>query len=78
MCDPVTLLMAKAHQNRLLKEAKEAKEIGMLKAARTARPRLQERLFVRLGNFLISAGMRLQERCQPVMYPGPETHQPGC
>jgi hypothetical protein len=39
-----------------------------------ANPRLHERLFARLGDLLVSAGSRLQERYEPAMVPGPRAH----
>ena len=68
MLDPTMLAMlAKEYQNRMLEEAKRYR---MLKATRAARPRLQQRLLMRFGDFLISAGLRLKERYKPAMCPG--------
>ena len=76
MFNPTMLLMiSKVHQNSLLEEAKKNQ---MLKATRSAKPRLQERLCVRIGDFLISAGLRLKQRYKPAMCPGPEAYQSGC
>ena len=75
MFNPMMLSIAKERQKELLEEAKKYR---MLKAARAARPRLQERLCVRVGDFLISAGLRLKERYKPEMRPDLEAYQSGC
>ena len=77
MLDPMRLaiIIVKEHQNNMLEEAKKYR---MLKAARAASPRLQERLFVRVGDFLISAGLRLKERYKPEMCPELEAYQSSC
>lgn len=71
----VLSMIAKEHQNNMLEEVKKNQ---MLKATRPAEPRLQERLCVRIGDFLISAGLRLKERYTPAICPGPEAYQSGC
>ena len=68
-------MIAKEHQHNMLEEAKKYR---VLKDARAARPRLQEYLFVRVGDFLISTGLRLKERYEPVVCPGPEAYRSGC
>ena len=76
MLNPTVLArMVKEHQDSMLEEAKKNR---ILKAARAARPRLQERLFVRVGDFLISAGLRLKEQYEPEMCSCPEAYQSGC
>ena len=67
--------IAKEHQHNMLEEAKKYR---MLKAARAARPRLQEYFFVRIGDFLISVGLRLKGRYEPAMCSGPEAYRSGC
>jgi hypothetical protein len=68
-------IIAKEHQKDMLEEVKKCR---MLKALRAKRPRLQERLLVRVGDFLISAGLRLKERYQSEMCPELEAYQSGC
>lgn len=74
MFDPTTLAMiiVKEHQKNMLEETKKYR---MLKAARATRPRFQERLFMRVGDFLIYAGLRLKERYKPAMCSGPGAYQ---
>ena len=72
---PTTLSMSKAYQNILLEEAKTN---GILKTSRTMRPRLQERLFMRVGDLLISAGLRLQGRFELATLPCSKVYQSGC
>ena len=68
-------VIAKERQKDMLEETKRYR---MLKAFRAGRPRLQERLSVRVGDFLISAGLRLKERYQPEMCPELEAYRSGC
>jgi hypothetical protein len=68
-------MLVKERQDNLLKEVKKSRG---LKSARTARPGLQERLFTRVGDCLISAGLRLQARYQPATYPGTKACQSDC
>jgi hypothetical protein len=71
----VLSMIAKEHQNNMLEEVKKNQ---MLKAIRPAKPRLQERLCVRIGDFLISAGLRLKKRYKPEIYPDLEAYKSGC
>ena len=75
MFNPMTPSLIKAYQDRLLEEAKKGR---IPKATRTAKPQLQERLLARVGDLLISAGLRLQERYKPAMCPRPEASQSSC
>lgn len=76
MHDLTTLAMiAKEHQNSMLEEAKKNR---MLRAIRAERPRFRERLFVRVGDFLISTGLRLKGRYKPEMRPELEAYRSGC
>jgi hypothetical protein len=59
MYDPLTPWMAETHRNELLSKAKENR---MLKAESS---RFGERLFVRVGDILISTGLRLHQLYQP-------------
>jgi hypothetical protein len=58
-----TLDMGKAYQNRLLEEARRARQH---ERAMAHTPGLQERLAMRFGNLLVDAGRRLQERYSPM------------
>ncbi len=68
-------MLVKEHQDSLLEEVRKTRAP---RAARTARPRLRERLFVRVGDALISAGLRLQARYKPAMYPYTEAYHSDC
>jgi hypothetical protein len=67
--------LAELHQEALLEEAKESRL-----AARgwASKPRLEERVLVALGTWLISIGLRLQARYRPEMRPAPESCSPAC
>lgn len=76
MFDLTTLAMiVKEHQNNMLKEAKKER---MLRAIRAKRPQLRERLSARVGDFLISAGLRLKERYEPDRCSELEAYQSSC
>lgn len=76
MFSPEQLLMlGKIRQEGLLEEAQGNRTSGV---TRTTSPRLQERFFVRTGDFLISAGLRLRERYEPAVRPDSKVYQPGC
>jgi hypothetical protein len=70
---PITPSAAMAYHDNLLHDAQKHR---MVQVTRTAKPRLQDRLFIRLAGFLISAGLWLQARYQPVVYSGPKACQP--
>jgi hypothetical protein len=59
MYDPLIPWVAETHRNELVAQAKESR---ILKAKS---PRLGKRLFVRIGDILISAGLKLHQRYQP-------------
>lgn len=56
----------------------EAKISQIFKATGATKPRLRDHLYIRIGDFLIAAGQRLQEHARPIMYSGPTVHQSGC
>ena len=62
----MTRMKVSAHQNHVRREARRGR---MPERSGHARARLQERLFVRAGDILISAGQRLQARYQPATRP---------
>ena len=53
--------MKARHTERL----KEAEKDRLLKVIKAGRPKLQERLLLSIGDFLISFGLRLKARYQP-------------
>ena len=67
--------VVKEHQRNQLEEAKKIK---MLKAIRATSPSLRERLFVRAGDLLIAAGLKLRGQYEPAMRPTPKAYQSGC
>jgi hypothetical protein len=76
MHDLTTLAwIAKEHRDNMLEEVKKDR---MVRAIRVRRPGFRERLFVRVGDFLISAGLRLKERYKPEMRPELEAYRSGC
>jgi len=76
MLHPTILSMiVKERQNSLLEEAKKSR---MPKTSGSTSPRLQERLCMRAGDFLIHTGQRLQRRYRPEMYPRPKACRSKC
>jgi hypothetical protein len=73
MYNPMTPWVAKHHQDQLLKEAERNR---IVKPARRVRPQRWQRLFLRLGDLLITIGLSLHRRFQPAVYPDPELYQP--
>lgn len=67
--------LAKAHRNDQLEEAKISR---LLRQARVARPRFQERLLVSVGRLLISAGKKLQGEYETVTLHDSEAYPSGC
>lgn len=65
----VTLSLAKAYRDTLVEAATSDPE---LKTVRSPRSRLQQRLLVRLGRWLIATGLRLRSRYGAASYPFPE------
>ena len=61
MFNPLSPVVAKEDQHRLLHEAQR----GAFKTVRAAGPPIKQRLFVRAGDLLISAGLRLQGDYKP-------------
>ena len=59
---PITLEMVKAYQERLVQDVQGNRLMGTVKAAR---PRWQDRLMLRAGNWLIAIGQRLREHARP-------------
>jgi hypothetical protein len=70
---PVTPSAAMAYHDSLLYDFQKQRVVQVTRAAKR---RLRDRLFVHLAGFLISAGLWLQARYQPVVYSGPEACQP--
>ena len=62
----MTRMKVSAQQNHVRREARKGR---MPEQGRRVRPRLQERLFVRAGDMLISAGQRLQAPYRPATRP---------
>jgi hypothetical protein len=69
---PITPEMAKAYQDILLHEAQGNHLAGQVKAAG---PRLQDRLLVKTGNWLIATGLMLHERARPSAPALPDTYR---
>ena len=73
MLNATTLeLVVKEHQNRLAEEVRRSR---LPKPAKPVGLRLWERLFVRIGDLLISTGERLHERYAPAACSCPEVCQ---
>lgn len=64
MLSLLTPLLARAHQEALLEEAKGNQMVAW---ARENSPQLEERVLVGLGAWLVSIGLRLQARYRPEM-----------
>jgi hypothetical protein len=62
----MTRMSVNAQQSHVRREARRGR---MPEYSRHARARLQERLFVRAGDILISTGQRLQARYKPAAQP---------
>ena len=62
----MTRLSVSAQQNHVRREARKGR---MPEHGRHGRARLQERLFVRAGDILISTGQRLHARYKPATQP---------
>ena len=75
MFSPLAPWMAKSHQETLLEEALENRIAAQ---SRACVARLDVRVLVGLGVFLISMGLRLHERHLPKMRPPPEVCGPVC
>jgi len=71
----LVLRLAELHQETLLEEAKRNQ---MVARSRADQARLEVRVLVGLGVFLISVGLRLHERHWPEMRPAPESCGPVC
>jgi hypothetical protein len=67
--------LAKIRQEELLQYAAETR-IGT--TARTEESGLQERLSLRIGNLLITAGRRLRAPYEPLLDQQPKVYGPGC
>jgi hypothetical protein len=70
---PITLGLAVAYQEALLEEAGVNRP---LRNARLVRPRLRDRLCLRAGEWLISAGVWLRTRVQPAVPSSPDAYRP--
>ncbi len=64
MYNPLTLQVAKILQDNLLKEARKGQGI---ENSRPVTHRLKDHLFVRLGDLLITAGLKLHRRYKPAV-----------
>ena len=58
----LTVVYAKVRHSELLREAEF---LRLVKEAKAGRPRLQDRLLLRISDVLISFGLWLKARCQP-------------
>ena len=65
----MTQMIVEAHQDGVRREARMGRTPEQ---GRPVRPRLQDRLFARAGDILISTGQRLHARYKPVTQPCPE------
>ena len=65
-----TTSAARAYQEGLLAEV--TRDEYTLRVVKTTKPRFQGRVFLRLGELLISWGLRLRARYEPVMVCGPD------
>ncbi len=75
MYNLLTPWVVEAHQNELLEKTKEER---IHKIARTASTPAWDRFLVRVGDVLISAGLRLHRRYQATTYPDPEILRSHC
>jgi len=64
MLYPMIPSLAKAYQENLLREAERGRPVQVPASAGS---RLQGRVFLRLGDWLISLGTKLRERSEPTM-----------
>ena len=71
----LVLWLAELHQETLLEEAKGNRMVAQSGADK---PRLEERVLVGFGAWLVSMGLRLQARYRPEMRPAPESCGPAC
>lgn len=71
MLSLLTPLLARAHQEALLEEAKGNQMVAW---ARENSPQLEERVLVGLGAWLVSIGLRLQARYRPEMRTAPTNY----
>ncbi len=64
---PILLeLVVKEKQKMFIEEARID---GLLRLARKSRPKRRERLFIRMGDLLISMGYRLIDKYEPMLAP---------
>ncbi len=70
MFSPLVHRLAELHQETLLEEAGRNR---MIARSRADQARLEVRVLVGLGVFLISMGLRLHERYLPEVRPAPES-----
>jgi hypothetical protein len=75
MFSPLVPWMAKVHQETLLEEARRGR---MVARSRARLARLEVRVLVGLGVFLISMGLRLHQRHLPKMETASESYGPAC
>ena len=75
MYSPLVHRLAELHQETLLEGAKENQIVAR---SRAEQARLEVRVLVGRGVFLISMGLRLHERYIPKIRPAPESCGPAC
>jgi hypothetical protein len=73
MYNSLTPIMAEQHRRDLLKDAAQSRA----RVTSAARPSIKERLFIRVGGLLVSAGLWMQRRYLPTIYVRPETTRSG-
>ena len=71
----LVLRLAEIHQEALLEQAQRNR---LVVRGWANKPRLEERVLVGLGAWLVSMGLRLQARYRPEMRPAPESCGPAC
>ena len=71
----LVLRLAEIHQKTLLEEAQRNRLVA---PGWANKPRLEERVLVGFGAWLVSMGLRLQARYRPEMRPAPESCGPAC
>jgi hypothetical protein len=72
MYNLLTPIVAEQHRRDLLNAAPSRARV-----ASAPRPSLKERLFIRVGRVLVSAGLWMQRRYVPTIYVRPETTRSG-
>ena len=73
MYNPLTPIVAEQHRRDRLSDATQ----NQSRLTSATRPSLKERLFIRVGGLLVSAGLWMQRRYVPTIYARPETTRSG-